>query len=60
MESEEYANSNNSQDDAAVIATYLPLTGDDHAGTLATATTLAGPTVSVSTGTARVPVALAA
>jgi PKD repeat protein len=41
----EYANANNTQDDLAVIATYVPVAADDHGNTLATASVLAGPTV---------------
>ena len=41
----EYANANNTQDDLAIIATHIPITGDDHGNTLATATIVSGPTV---------------
>lgn len=41
----DYANATNLQDDIAVIATYAPLTSDDHGNTLAAATVLSGPTV---------------
>ena len=41
----EYANSNNQEDDFALIAAHAPLASDDHGNTLATATVLAGPVV---------------
>ncbi|MFO1448887.1 MAG: PKD domain-containing protein [Opitutaceae bacterium] len=41
----EYANANNTQDDLAVIAGFTPLTVDDHGGTLASASVLAGPSI---------------
>ncbi len=41
----EYANANNTQDDFAVIANYVPLAGDDHGNALSSASFLAGPTV---------------
>ncbi|MBL9206664.1 MAG: PKD domain-containing protein [Opitutaceae bacterium] len=41
----EYINANNTQDDLTVIAGFVPLTADDHGGTLASATVLAGPSV---------------
>jgi hypothetical protein len=42
----EYANANNTQDDFATIATFIPYASDDHGNTLATASVLNGPTVS--------------
>jgi PKD repeat protein len=44
----EYNNANNTQDDFAVIAGYLPIAADDHGGTLAAASVLVGP--SITTG----------
>lgn len=41
----EYADANNTQDDLAVITSYVPLAPDDHGNTLATASVLAGPSV---------------
>lgn len=41
----DYAYANNTQDDLAIISTYVPYASDDHGNTLATATVLAGPTV---------------
>lgn len=41
----EYANANNTQDQLAIIATYLPVS-DDHGNTLATASVLSGPNIS--------------
>jgi PKD repeat protein len=44
----EYDSPSNTQDDIAVITSYVPLAGDDHGNTTATATTISGP--SVATG----------
>lgn len=44
----EYANANNTQDDYAVISSYVPIATDDHGNTLATATALAG--TNIATG----------
>ena len=41
----EYTDANNTQDDIAVIGTYLPVVADDHAGTTATATVITGNTI---------------
>jgi PKD repeat protein len=41
----DYLNGNNKQNDLAVIATYIPLAGDDHGGTTASATKLVGSNV---------------
>ncbi|MEO6002400.1 MAG: PKD domain-containing protein [Opitutus sp.] len=41
----EYAGANNLQDDLAIIAGYVPLAGDDHGNTLASATVLATPSI---------------
>jgi PKD repeat protein len=41
----EYANANNTEDDLAIIASFVPLFSDDHGNTLATATPLAGPSI---------------
>jgi PKD repeat protein len=41
----EYASPTNTQDDLAVIATHVPIAGDDHGNTTATATTISGPNV---------------
>lgn len=45
----EYPNANNTQDDTAIIASYLPYRADDHGDSLATATVLpAGSAISAS------------
>ena len=41
----EYTDANNTQDDLAVIATYVPLAGDDHGNTTSAATAVSGPNV---------------
>ena len=41
----EYTDANNTQDDIAVIGTYLPITTDDHGGTMAAATVVTGNTI---------------
>ena len=41
----DYLNGNNKQNDLTVIATYIPLAGDDHGGTVASATRLVGSNV---------------
>ena len=41
----EYTDANNTQDDIAVIGTYLPPITDDHGGTMATATVITGTTI---------------
>ncbi|MEO5961513.1 MAG: PKD domain-containing protein [Opitutaceae bacterium] len=41
----DYTDATNLQDDVAVIATYAPLTADDHGNALSTATALQGPAV---------------
>jgi len=41
----EYTDANNTQDDIAVIGTYLPVVADDHPGTTATATVITGNTI---------------
>lgn len=43
----DYPGANNVQDDFTVMAGYAPLNADDYGNTLATATALSGPTVSV-------------
>jgi PKD repeat protein len=45
----EYPNANNTQDDTAIIASYIPYRPDDHGDTIATATVLpVGSTISAS------------
>lgn len=41
----EYTSPTNTQDDLAVIATHVPIAGDDHSNTTANATTISGPNV---------------
>jgi len=41
----DYADANNTQDDLAIISTYIPYAADDHGNTLAAATILSGPVV---------------
>lgn len=41
----EYANANNTEDDLAVISSYIPYATDDHGNSLANASVLSGPAV---------------
>jgi hypothetical protein len=41
----EYTNANNTQDDFTVMSSYIPLTADDHGGTMATARVVTGTTI---------------